>query len=135
MLHRTIIALVTAGFLATTAGALADGDPEAGKKHFRQCSVCHGLEYNKRKIGPPLKGIIGRKAGRAPDYKYSTSFIELSEKGLVWDEDNLMTYLENPTTFVKSFLGKDKIKIKMFNRFKKESFRQDVIAYLKETAK
>jgi cytochrome c len=135
MTHRTIIVLVAAGFLATTAGALADGDPEAGKKHFRQCGVCHGLEHNKRKIGPPLRDVIGRKAGSASGYKYSASFLEAGEKGLVWDKDNLMTYLENPTAFVKSFLGKDKVKIKMFNKFKKEAFRRDVIAYLEEASK
>lgn len=35
------------------------------------CTVCHSAEPGQSKIGPPLFGVVGRKAGTAPNYTYS----------------------------------------------------------------
>ena len=60
---------------------------------------------------------------------------EAGEKGLVWNEENLFAYLEDPTKFLKGYLKQDKVSNKMKNKFKKKDLRLNIIAYLKEAAK
>ncbi len=114
------LALAFAAALGSGA-ALAEGDAEAGKKVFKKCKTCHTFDPGKKKIGPHLKGVVGRKAGSVEGYKYSKAFREID---LTWDEANLDKFLTKPKAFVK--------KTKMsFSGLKKESQRADVIAYLK----
>ncbi|MEE9210176.1 MAG: cytochrome c family protein, partial [Kiloniellales bacterium] len=113
------LALAFAAALGSGA-ALAEGDAEAGKKVFKKCKTCHTFDPGKKKIGPHLKGVVGRKAGSVEGYKYSKAFREID---LTWDEANLDKFLTKPKAFVK--------KTKMsFSGLKKESQRADVIAYL-----
>ncbi|WP_282606411.1 cytochrome c family protein [Pelagibius sp. Alg239-R121] len=114
----------------TSGSAFAEGDAAKGKKAFKRCSACHSVEAGKNKVGPSLHMIIGRKAGSAEGYKYSSAFGEAGEKGLVWDADMLIAYLENPKKYLAAFLGKDKVKSKMANKFKKLQLREDIVAYL-----
>jgi cytochrome c len=44
-----------------------------------------------------LNGLFGRKSGTADGYQYSPAMME---KQVVWDEDQMFTYLENPKKFV-----------------------------------
>lgn len=106
------------------------GDIDAGKKGFKKCVACHALEKGKKKVGPDLYNIVGRKAGAAENYKYSKDLTEAGEKGLVWDADSLTAYLEDPKKFVGQFLKKGKAKIKMANKFKKPEFRKNLVSYL-----
>jgi cytochrome c len=91
---------------------------------FNKCKTCHSFDPGKKKIGPHLQGIIGRKAGSVEGYKYSKA---MKAADIVWDEANLDKYLTKPKAFVKgtkmSFAG-----------LKKEAQRQDLIAYLKEAS-
>src|SRR3984893_8226061 len=34
------------------------GDPAKGKEVFDQCSVCHNVDNDEKKIGPSLKGLF-----------------------------------------------------------------------------
>src|SRR3954471_175601 len=34
------------------------GDPAKGKDAFEQCSVCHNVDTDEKKIGPSLKGLF-----------------------------------------------------------------------------
>lgn len=121
------LALVVA---VTSGSAFAAGDAEKGKKAFKRCSACHSLEAGKNKVGPSLHNIIGRKAGTGEGYKYSPVFAEAAEKGLDWQPDQLIAYLENPKKYLADFVGKDKVKSKMANKFKKLQLREDIVAYL-----
>ena len=57
--------------LALAAGSAGAADVKKGKKVFNKCKACHSLKAGKKKVGPSLHGIIGRKAAASPKYKYS----------------------------------------------------------------
>ena len=44
-------------------------------------------------IGPTLNGVVGRAAGTAPGYRYSSA---MRKSGLTWDEATLAQYLRGP---------------------------------------
>ena len=114
--------LAAAPVLLVAAAALADGDPVKGKQIFVKCQVCHSLDAGVNKIGPSLHGVVGRKAGTAPDYNYGTA---MKDSGLTWDEATLNAYLTNPRKLVPGTRM-------IFVGLPKEQDRLDVIAYLKQ---
>jgi cytochrome c len=127
---------VAAALLALAAGpAVADGDAAKGQQDFKVCNACHALEAGKNRTGPSLHGLFGRKAGSAENYSYSSAMKEAGAKGLVWNEDSVFEYLADPGAFLRKYLNKPSVSNKMVNRFPKEEFRRDVIAYLKQATK
>lgn len=60
-------------FLKMSGDAEGIGDVFAGKLLFlSKCSTCHSVEKGgKSKAGPPLHGIMGKKAGSIPGFRYS----------------------------------------------------------------
>ncbi len=124
------IAILTfaAPAMAASHGA---GDVTKGQKVFKKCMSCHEIgEGAKSKVGPPLTGIIGRKAAAIEGYKYGKSIVAAGEAGLVWSEEELDEYLLSPKKYLRAKLGDKKAKSKMPFRLKKEQDRADVIAYL-----
>ena len=49
---------------------------------------------------PNLFGIVGRKAGSIEGFRYSANMRSLAEGGLVWSEDRLRAYVQNPKAVV-----------------------------------
>jgi cytochrome c2 len=121
---------IACGVYAGTGGALAqEGSAEEGAEVFKKCRACHDVGPDaKNKVGPLLNGIIGRKAGTIEGFAYSDANKTAGGGGLVWTEDVLFKYLENPLTFMKG--------TKMaFAGLKDPQDRKDVIAYLKKFSK
>ncbi len=111
--------------LAATAGlALADGDAAKGMKVFNACKACHTADAETNKVGPHLKGLIGRKVAAIAEYKYSGSMTEFAAANPVWDDALFLKYIENP----KALVPKTKM---AFVGIKKEDQRADLLAYLK----
>ena len=107
------------------------GDGDKGKKIFKKCIACHKIgEDAKNSVGPVLNNIVGRMAGSFEGYKYGKNLQKAGEDGLVWDEEQLFYWLENPNNYLKERLDDKKAKSKMSLKMKKEEDRKNVIAYL-----
>ena len=110
---------------AITTGYAWAQDAAAGEKVFAKCKTCHVADQDKNKVGPSLKGVMGKQAGVHPGFKYSPAMVEAGKAGLVWDDAKLSEYLKNPKTMVKG--------TKMaFPGLKKDDEIANVIAYLKQ---
>jgi cytochrome c len=116
--------IATSALLLVTSHAQAQ-DAAAGEKIFTRCKACHEAEADKNKVGPSLKGVLGRKAGSHEGFKYSNAMQEAGQKGMVWDEANITSYLKDP----KGFIPGNKM---VFPGLKKDDEIANVIAYLKE---
>lgn len=91
----------------------------AGQEVFQTtCSACHALDRNK--VGPPLAGVVGRKAGSVPGYPYSAA---LAQSGVVWTAETLDRWLAGPRHLVPGAA----MPLSLSDKLR----RQDVIAYLK----
>lgn len=121
MKHKYVYLAALAAWAGSAAGALA-ADPADGEKVFNQkCKVCHQIgEGAKNFVGPELNGIIGRKAGSAPDYAYSEA---MKNSGITWSEDVLKQYLTDPKKMVP---GTKMI----FAGLPKETDRDNLVTYL-----
>lgn len=132
--------LALAGVLTVSFGSFAGpaaADPvEDGKKLFARCAACHTLEAGKNKVGPSLAGVVGRKAGTAPGYKYSDLNHESGEAGLTWTTETIAAYLPDPTKFLIEYLkanGKAdeaKGRSKMTFKMSKPADAEAIAAYL-----
>ena len=102
---------------------LALGSSDHGKKVFKQCAACHSISKGgSNKIGPALWGVIGRKAGSLPEYKYSKGLSALNKN---WSFQTMNMFLIKPKDYVKG--------TKMaYAGIKKEKDRASVILYLNE---
>ena len=119
--------LAAALAFAPFVGAKAqDGDPEAGKRVFNQCTACHTInEGGPNRVGPNLHGVIGRKAASKEGFRYSGPMKQKGEEGWVWSEENLRPYLRNPREVVAGT-------IMAFPGLRQDQQINDVIAYLKQ---
>ncbi|KAF5327577.1 hypothetical protein D9619_004342 [Psilocybe cf. subviscida] len=101
------------------------GDSGKGASLFKtRCAQCHTLAAGEpNKVGPNLHGLFGRKTGQVEGYSYTAANVN---KGVVWEEETLFEYLENPKKYIPG--------TKMaFAGLKKEKDRNDLITYLKES--
>ena len=97
--------------------------PVDGATLFKQqCGTCHTTTLSEPiRQGPPLVGIIGRKAGTVDNFHYSAGF---AKADFTWDETRLDAWLSNPQELIPSAT--------MAYRQAKPEVRATIIAYLKE---
>jgi cytochrome c len=113
--------VLAAGLLVALPAVASAQDAEAGKKVFNKCAPCHSIGPGaKNKVAPELNGILGRKAGTAEGFKYSTA---LKDSGITWDDAKLHEWLSSP----KKLVPGTKM---LFPGVKDELDRDDLIAYL-----
>lgn len=111
-----IAVLVFAGATATVGYAQ---DAEHGKTVFKDCAACHATDHTNR-VGPGLEGIIGRKAGTIPGFRYSEA---MKKTDIVWDAKILDAYLESPQKVVPG-------NRMPYAGLKNPTDRTDLVAYL-----
>ncbi|KAF8630791.1 hypothetical protein AX15_002721 [Amanita polypyramis BW_CC] len=99
------------------------GDAAKGASLFKtRCAQCHTLGAGEpHKVGPNLHGVFGRKTGQGEGFSYTAANVN---KGIVWTEETLFEYLENPKKYIPG--------TKMaFAGLKKDKDRNDLITHLK----
>ena len=101
----------------------ASTNADDGAKVFKKCAACHSIaEDGANKIGPALWGVIGRKAGSVPNYKYSKAMAAYSKN---WSFEEMNGFLIKPKDWIKG--------TKMsFTGLKKVEDRAAVILYMNE---
>ncbi|MBO0741986.1 MAG: cytochrome c family protein [Hyphomicrobiaceae bacterium] len=123
-----VFSAATAALFMAARAVGQEGNAEEGAEVFKKCRACHDVGPEaKNKVGPLLNDIIGRKAGTIEGFTYSEANKSAGSKGLVWTEDVLFKYLENPLAFMPG--------TKMaFAGLKDPQDRKDIIAFLKKHA-
>lgn len=126
---RLTSAAIIICFSSNGGAAAQTASTENGQSVFRVCRACHLVGDNARNaVGPQLNSIVGRRAGSVDGYAYSPNLKELGTGGLVWTEQVLDRYIENPKVVVPN--GK-----MAFGGVKDGADRADLIAYLNTLAK
>ncbi|MEO6018537.1 MAG: c-type cytochrome [Polaromonas sp.] len=96
----------------------APGDVARGAALYQaRCTACHAVDSNK--IGPAHRGVMGRRVGSLPGYKYSD---ELARSRLRWTPQTLNAWLEDPEELVAGQ--------RMGFQVESAQERADLIAYL-----
>jgi cytochrome c len=88
---RTCVLAAVLVLASTGAGFSQD----AGQTVFqRMCLPCHDAGEGARvKLGPPLNGLNGRKAGTFEGFNYSDP---MKASGITWDEAQFKDYIKGP---------------------------------------
>lgn len=79
-------------FTGKTWAADKAGDPAKGKELFEQCSVCHNVDTDEKKMGPSLKGLYKRdklKSGKKVNDENVRAQINAGGNGMPAYEDML----------------------------------------------
>jgi cytochrome c len=97
-----------------------------GKRQFLRCNSCHALDASAPPpfggaLGPHLEDIVGRKAASVEGFEYTE---ELQALDLVWDEETLDQWLEQPHAMVPAMC-------EPFMGLPNPEHRRALIAYLK----
>ena len=56
-MRKLLLSAGCVGFLFSGLGKAQDDAVAKGKEVFEQCSVCHNVDTDEKKIGPSLKGL------------------------------------------------------------------------------
>jgi cytochrome c len=112
-------------YIAASASTALAQDVAAGEASFRKCAPCHGVgEDAANKVGPPLNGLDGRKAGVAEGFNYSDAN---KNSGITWNEEIFKEYIRDPRAKVP---GTKMI----FAGIKNDKELDDLWGYLKQFA-
>jgi len=128
MKFKTVLILATVLAAVPQLAHAQEGDAAAGEKVFKKCQACHTASEEKNKVGPYLKGVVGRQAASVDGFKYSDALKAKAAEIGAWDEAKLAEYLADP----KAFIGGNS---KMAFKLKDEADRKNVAAYLASLAK
>jgi cytochrome c len=113
----TILAGIVCGTIAMAASAK---DPGQGRDAFeKRCTGCHALD--KIKVGPPLRGVYGRNAGKHAQFAYSDA---VKAASVTWDEATLDRWLGDTESVIPDN--------DMSFRLNDPAERASIIAYLRQ---
>jgi len=117
---RTTLTILTGVVCATLAIAASGKDADHGRDAFeKRCTGCHSLD--KIKVGPPLRGVYGRKAGKDPQFTYSDA---VKTSSVNWDESTLDRWLTDTESVIPDN--------DMAFRLNDPADRANIIAYLRQ---
>ena len=96
MRYQSLGLLLVSLFVITSTESSADDVNEGRELFIRDCVACHAFTCNKETYysGPKLGGLFGRRAAGVEDYENYSE--ELKNSGIVWSDETLDEYLEDP---------------------------------------
>ena len=104
----------------------AAADAASGELAFNNaCRTCHTINKDDNRLGPNLYQIIGRTAGSAPNYAYSSA---MAGADFVWDQEKLDRFIQNPDAVVPGNA------MKPYGGMASADTRAKVIAFLRSLA-
>jgi len=116
---RTTLTIFTGVVCTTIAMAASVKDPGRGRDAFeKRCTGCHALD--RIKVGPPLRGMYGRNAGKDMQFTYSEA---VKAASVTWDETTLDRWLADTESVIPDN--------DMSFRLNDLSERASIIAYLR----
>jgi cytochrome c len=116
------LAMSMAGPALVQAQALVPDAHRGQQLVESRCFACHSLDAHR--AGPALRGVVGRKAGKAEGYFYSEAMASATH---TWTVAGLKAWLTNPEAVVP---GQE------MNYYLTEAQdREDVVAYLASVSK
>jgi cytochrome c len=118
-----VAVLVLAAATVPLALALPPGDPSRGEQIYSRCFACHAIDRDR--TGPRHAGLFGRRAGSVPGFPYSAAMKKAGAGGLVWNDESLDKFLQNPTKFIPGTRM-------TYAGIKSDQERADLLAYLKQ---
>ncbi len=143
MKKETFAALGALAF-SVSAFAVQAGDVEAGASAFQsQCQNCHNVTNEDGDVlagrpnvrtGPNLYGVLGRQAGTVDGFRYGASLVEAGENDLIWDEESMTVYLQDPQGFLRETLDSNRARSQMSFRVRDEETAVNIIAFLDSLA-
>jgi cytochrome c len=117
---RTTLTILTGVVCATVAIAASAKNTDGGREAFeKRCTGCHALD--KVKVGPPLREVYGRAAGKDSQFNYSDA---VKNASVTWDESTLDHWLTDTESVIP---GND-----MTFRLNDPAERANIIAYLRQ---
>jgi cytochrome c len=122
---RTMILPLAAGLslLSGVAAAQESSDAQEGKLAFNNnCRRCHVTNEGDNRLGPSLHNVLGREAGSSSGFAYSSA---MKNASIVWDEETLDAYIENPDAVVPGN------RMKPYPGVSSAEERANIIAHLK----
>jgi len=106
--------------LCATMAIAAKTDAGRGREAFeKRCTGCHTLD--KIKVGPRLRGVYGRQAGKDAEFLYSDA---VKAAPVTWDESTLDRWLTDTESVIP---GNN-----MSFRLDSADERGNIIAYLRQ---
>ena len=92
--------ILAAAIAGLGTGAVQAADVTKGQAAFvRQCAICHTIDKGgENRIGPNLFGIVGRRAGTMPGFRYSNAFRTTAT--FEWTEGLLGPWISLPAVMV-----------------------------------
>jgi len=136
---RTLPLVALVSSLAFPTFASAEGDAAAGEEQFnRQCVSCHVIRNDAgevlagrgAKAGPNLYGLVGRAVGSLDGFRYGDSIVKAGEFGVVWDEDNFVAYIQNPTDWLRDTVSDPRARSKMAYQVRDAAQSEDIYAFI-----
>jgi cytochrome c len=133
------LALAIGAIVALSPVAAMAGDPAAGATAFTsQCSNCHVVQNAAGEVlagrnarqGPNLYGVVGRQAGAYPNFRFGDSIVQAGNAGLIWDEETFVAYVQNPNTFLRTYLNNNRARGNMAFQVRNEAQARDLYAFL-----
>ncbi|WP_138933857.1 c-type cytochrome [Roseovarius arcticus] len=122
-----------------TAMAAPSGDVAAGEAAFgKQCVSCHVVKSDDGELlagrngrqGPNLFGVAGGKVGSVEGFKYGKALAAAGEAGNMWDEENFVAYVQDPTDWLRKATDDKKARSRMGWKVRDPQEAADLYAYL-----